>query len=59
MRNSLYVKKAALAGAHVATIPPNVLDDMINNELSEVALNGFLEEWNKLPESKKNIFDGT
>lgn len=59
MRNSLYVKKAALAGAHVATIPPNVLDDMINNELSEVALNGFLEEWNKLPESKRNIFDGT
>ena len=56
MRNSLYVKEAALAGAHIATIPPEVIDDMMNSELSEVALRGFLDEWNKLPEESKNIF---
>jgi transaldolase len=56
MRNSLYVKEAALAGAHVATIPPEVIDDMMTSELSEVALKGFLEEWEKLPKNKKNIF---
>lgn len=58
MRTCLYVKRAALAGAHVATIPPAVLDDMINSELSEVALNGFLAEWNTMPESSRDIFGG-
>lgn len=56
MRNSLYVKKAALAGAHVATIPPEVIDDMMTSELSDVALKGFLEKWENLPKDKKNIF---
>ena len=56
MRNSLYVKKAAIAGADIATIPPNVIDDMMNSELSEVALKGFLEEWDTLPSEMKDIF---
>ncbi len=56
MRTAVYVKEAALAGAHVATIPPNVLDDMVNSELSDLALKGFLEQWEKLPESNKTLF---
>jgi len=57
MRNSIYVKEAALAGAHVATIPPEVIDQMMNSELSEIALEGFLEEWKKLPKEKRNYFE--
>jgi transaldolase len=56
MRNSIYVKDAALAGAHVATIPPEVLDQMMNSELSNIALEGFLKEWDKLPDDKKQYF---
>ena len=56
MRNSIYVKEAALAGAHVATIPPEVLDQMMNSELSEIALEGFLDEWEKLPKEKRDYF---
>jgi transaldolase len=56
MRNSIYVKEAALAGAHVATIPPNVLDQMLESELSIVALNGFLEEWENMPNEQKLYF---
>ena len=56
MRTSLYVKNAAIAGAHAATVPPNILDDMIGSELSDSALDGFLNEWQNLPESKRNIF---
>ena len=56
MRNVIYVKNSALAGAHVATIPPEVLEQMMYNELSEVALEGFLESWKSLPEDKKNYF---
>lgn len=57
MRNSIYVKKAALAGSHVATIPPNVIHDMLYSELTEISLDGFLEEWRKLPKEKRNYFD--
>lgn len=56
MRNAVYVKKAAISGAHVATIPPDVIHDLLYSELSEVSLDGFLEEWNKLPENKRNYF---
>lgn len=56
MRNAIYVKHAALAGAHIATIPPEVLDQMMVSELTELGLNGFLAEWNKLPPEKRNYF---
>lgn len=57
MRNILYVREAALAGSHVATIPPPVLHDMLWSELSDLALKGFLEEWEKLPEEKRAYFN--
>lgn len=41
MRNVIYVKRTALAGADVATIPPEVLEQMMNNELTNVSLDGF------------------
>jgi transaldolase len=56
MINRVYVKEAALAGAHIATIPPEVLDDMMTSELSEVALKGFLDQWDKLSNENKDIF---
>jgi len=46
MRTSVYVKEAALAGADCATVPPIALDDMINNELTKVSLDGFLADYN-------------
>jgi transaldolase len=57
MRNSIYVKKAALAGAHIATIPPDVLHDMMYSELTELSLKGFLAEWEKLPKEKRHYFE--
>ena len=57
MRNAIYVKEAALAGADVATIPPEVLDQMMTSELTESGLNGFLREWDMLPEDKRNYFE--
>jgi transaldolase len=57
MRNSIYVKEAALSGAHVATIPPAVLEDMMFNELTAISLSGFLENWNQLPKEKREYFN--
>ncbi len=56
MRNEIYVKEAALAGAHVATIPPEVLAQMMQSELTNISLKGFLAEWDKLPEEKRSYF---
>ncbi|MEE9213777.1 MAG: fructose-6-phosphate aldolase [Thermodesulfobacteriota bacterium] len=56
MRNVVYVKEAALAGADVTTIPPDVLYQMMVSELTDVSLKGFLSEWNKLPEDKRKYF---
>jgi transaldolase len=56
MRNAIYVKHAALAGAHIATIPPDVLELMMKSELTELGLSDFLTEWNKLPAEKRNYF---
>ena len=56
MRNSIYVKEAALAGAHAATIPPDVIKQMMYSELSEIALEGFLKDWEKLPKEKREYF---
>lgn len=57
MRNAIYVKEAALAGAHIATIPPDVLSQMMQSELTNVSLKGFLEQWDNLPEEKRNYFN--
>lgn len=57
MRNPIYVKAVALAGAHVATIPPEVLAQMMQSELTELGLKGFLEEWMGMPEEKRNYFE--
>ncbi len=47
MRNEIYVKMAALYGADVVTVPPSVLEQMMESELTIIGLNGFLKEWNK------------
>ena len=56
MRNVIYVKEAALAGAHVATIPPEIIDLMMVNELADISLSGFLSEWHKLPAEMREYF---
>jgi transaldolase len=56
MRNVIYVKKAALAGVDVATIPPEVLEQMMPSELTNMALDGFLAEWKKMPSKQRSYF---
>ena len=57
MRNVIYVKQAALAGADIATIPPSVLNDMMQSDLCDNALKGFLRDWNKLHKGKTMLGD--
>ncbi|MCE1228641.1 MAG: fructose-6-phosphate aldolase [Firmicutes bacterium] len=47
IRSPRHVTEAALAGAHVATIPPKVFDQMIQHPLTDKGIEGFLADWKK------------
>jgi transaldolase len=49
IRHPLHVIEAALAGAHVATIPWKVLDQMFKHPLTDKGLDAFLADWKKVP----------
>jgi transaldolase len=48
VRNPLHVVDAALAGAHIATIPFNVIDQMVKHPLTDIGIEKFLADWKKL-----------
>ncbi len=47
MRHPIHVVEAAMAGAHVATMPFAVLEQLLKHPLTDVGLKKFLEDWNK------------
>jgi transaldolase len=51
LRHPLHVIAAAKAGAHVATVPYNVLMQMIHHPLTDIGITRFAEDWRRM--SKK------
>lgn len=47
IRNPLHVVEAAKAGAHVATMPFPVLQQLIKHPLTDIGLQKFLDDWKK------------
>lgn len=47
IRGPRHVTDAALAGAHIATIPPKVFDQMLSHPLTDQGLENFLADWKK------------
>lgn len=45
VRNPIHSIEAALAGAHIATIPYNVLVQMTKNPLTDIGIEKFLKDW--------------
>src|SRR3989304_9845619 len=50
IRHPIHVIEAAKAGAHVATIPPDVLEKMFKHPLTDEGIQRFLEDWKKVQE---------
>jgi transaldolase len=48
IRHSQHVKQAALAGAHIATIPFPVLKKLIAHPLTDLGLEKFLQDYKKI-----------
>jgi transaldolase len=47
IRGPRHVTDAALAGAHIATIPPKVFDQMLAHPLTDRGIEGFMSDWKK------------
>ncbi|GAB3044776.1 fructose-6-phosphate aldolase [Virgibacillus ainsalahensis] len=47
IRHPLHVTDAALNGAHIATIPYNVLEKLVKHPLTDQGIEKFLADWNK------------
>jgi transaldolase len=47
LRHPMHVVQAALAGAHVGTLPAKVLDQMFKHPLTDKGLETFLSDWKK------------
>jgi transaldolase len=45
VRSLDHVKRAALLGAHVVTLPPKILDQMVAHPLTDKGLAQFLKDW--------------
>jgi transaldolase len=48
VRNPLHVVDAALAGAHIATMPFSVIDQLVKHPLTDIGIEKFLADWKKL-----------
>jgi transaldolase len=48
-RNPIHIKEAALLGAHVATMPYKVLEQLLKHPLTDIGLERFLKDWEKVP----------
>ena len=48
IRNPLHVVDAALMGAHIATIPFKVIDQLAKHPLTDIGIEKFLADWKKV-----------
>jgi transaldolase len=49
VRNPNHIVDAALCGAHVATVPYAVLQQLVKHPLTDAGLKKFLSDWEKVP----------
>ncbi len=53
IRHPVHVTEAAKAGAHIATIPYKVIEQMVNHPLTEAGIERFLRDWEQAEKAKK------
>ncbi len=51
LRHPMHVIQAALAGAHVGTVPYKVLKQMVGHPLTDKGNQMFLDDWKKVPDN--------
>lgn len=51
IRNPIHVIEAAKIGAHIATIPYNVIEQMSKHPLTDAGIDRFLKDWESVPKN--------
>ncbi|MDG6956042.1 MAG: fructose-6-phosphate aldolase [Nitrososphaerota archaeon] len=54
IRHPQHVLEAAKAGADIATMPPEVMEKMMQHPLTDSGLKRFLDDWDKAKKSKRS-----
>ena len=54
IRHPMHIVEAAMMGAHVATMPFNVIKKLLNHPLTDIGLKNFLADWEKFQASLKD-----
>jgi len=52
IRSLLDVKRSIQAGAHIVTVPPKFLRQMVSNPMTDKTVDEFLEAWKSIPKKK-------
>ncbi len=52
VRHPMHVLEAALLGAHIATVPFEVLEKLVKHPLTDIGLERFLKDWEKVKDLK-------
>ncbi len=52
IRHAIHVLEAARIGAHIATIPYGVIEKLSKHPLTDIGLEKFLKDWEKVPKAK-------
>lgn len=55
IRHPLHVIEAGKIGAHVVTLPPDILGKMLTHPLTDKGLNTFLSDWEKVKKDNPNL----
>jgi transaldolase len=48
IRSPMHVAEAALIGAHIATIPFKVIEQLVKHPLTDMGIERFLADWEKV-----------
>ena len=56
VRHPVHVVEAAKIGAHIVTLPPEILGKMMMHPLTEKGLNSFLSDWEKITKQYQVTF---
>lgn len=55
IRHPQHVVEAAKAGANIATMPPEIMEKLIQHPLTDAGLKRFLDDWNKARKEKPSL----
>lgn len=55
VRHPLHVIEAGKIGAHVVTLPPDILGKMLTHPLTDKGLSAFLSDWEKVKKENPNL----